>query len=71
MELFEGWESWVKHLHVMLGEHTDATLSMSKSFTVKNLELTNEGVEEGRLTSSIWSNESDSGVHVNIDIDVK
>ena len=56
VEGFQGGKSWVKHFHVMLGKHTNSTVTVSESFSIKSRKLTNKCLKEGRFTSSILTN---------------
>jgi len=47
MENLKGRESKIEHFHVMLGENTDSTLSVSESSTIKCHKFSNESIQKG------------------------
>lgn len=63
-------ESLIEHIHMMLRENTNSKLSMDKSISIKDRDMSNHTFDESRFTSTIWSYQSDSCLHININIDL-
>lgn len=55
---------------MMLSKNSHFDLAIDDSVTVEDVKFADKSVEECGLTSSVWADESDSGLHINLDVDV-
>jgi len=58
----------IKHVLVMLSEHADPELAMNEPISRKVFDGANERLDERGLTHTVGSNQSDSRLHVNVDV---
>ena len=54
---------------MMLSKHADSETVVQEAIAVLKLELAHQGLHESRLTGSIGSDEGDTRVQVDVDID--
>lgn len=52
----------------MLGEDTNSELSVNESVTIQVFNLTNESFDKCWFSNTIWTDQSDSSLHINIDV---
>ena len=69
-ELFDGRLSEIEGVHVMLGENSDSQSVVDKPVSVLDLEISNERLNKGGFTTTVRSNQRDSRVEVNVDVDL-
>lgn len=53
----------------MLIEEAYLKFTIYYSISFKNVDLSGQGFDKCRFTSSIWSYEGNSGVHINVKVD--
>lgn len=53
---------------MMLSKHANSKSIMQESVTILQLELTHESLDQGRFTSTVRSDESNSGFQVNVNV---
>lgn len=53
----------------MLSKNTNSKFSMDEAIAIENWDLIDHCLYKGRFSSSVWSNQSNSGLHINIYID--
>ena len=54
---------------MMLGKHANSQTVMEEAISILELKLAHEGLDQGGLTGTIGSNEGDTRVQVNVDVD--
>lgn len=69
-ELLDGRQLRIERVRMMLREHTNTQLAVNKTITIEVLDLTDQRLDEGRLTGTVGTNERDTRLHVNVDVDL-
>lgn len=54
----------------MLGKHADSETVMNEAITIRDVKLAHKGLDQGGLAGTVRSNESDTRLQVNIDVDL-
>lgn len=60
----------IQGIHVMLGEEANTQLGLLVDEALGGLKLASQQFQHGRLTSTVWSNNSDTRIELDIELDI-